>query len=171
MLGLLGCGIFPPLYTLWHIPYTLHTCHYYIPPLFSLDELGLARLGVEAKAPATTVLATGRLDLAQAAGGNGCRKHPQLPGRLHLRGKTERLQLGTRVVDTGGLDCFGLPPGAALAVRVGGIRRSHLLPGGQVLQIFDRIVAAVEVNVIHRVTRRDFSFNKGTSHKAMQEVL
>ena len=83
MLGLLGlaysphythCGIFPPLYT-------LHTCHYYIPPLFSLDELGLARLGVAAKAPAPTVLASGRLALAQAAGGNGS---------LHTRGGPKR---------------------------------------------------------------------------------
>ena len=32
--------------------------HYHIPPLFSLDVLGLARLGVNAKAPTPTVLAT-----------------------------------------------------------------------------------------------------------------
>ena len=98
--------------------------------------LGLARLGVEAKAPAPSVLATGRLALAQAAGGNVSLSHPQLAGRLMLRGKAERLLLGTRVVDKGGLDCFGLPPRIALAVRVGGIRVSYLLPGGQVPQVW-----------------------------------
>ena len=78
----------------------LHDCrrHHYIPPLFSLDVLGLARLGVEAKAPALTVLVTGRLDLAPAAVGNVCLSHPQLAGRLMLRGKAERLLLGTRLI-------------------------------------------------------------------------
>ena len=74
--------------------------HYYIPPLFSLDVLGLARLGVEAKAPTPAVFTTGRLDLAQAAVGNVSRLHPQLTGRLILRGKAERLLPGTRVIDT-----------------------------------------------------------------------
>ena len=109
--------------------------HHYISPLFSLDVLRLARLGVEAKAPAPTILATGRLLLALAALGNVSLIHPQLPGRLILRGKAERLLLGTRVVDPRGFDCLGPPPGVALAVWVGGIRVSCLLPRGQVPQV------------------------------------
>ena len=51
------------------------------------------------------------------------------------------------------------------------MRVSHLLPGGQVPQVCDRIVAGVAVNVIHRMTRRDLFVNKGTSHEAMQGVV
>ena len=59
-------------------------------PLFALEEGGLGRLGIEAKAPAPPVLATGRLDLVLAAGGNVSHIHPQLPGRLHLRNRRVR---------------------------------------------------------------------------------
>ena len=55
-----------------------------IPPLFSLEEGRLGRLGVEAKAPAAPVLGPGRLDLAPATGGNVSLLHPQLPRRLPL---------------------------------------------------------------------------------------
>ena len=113
-----------------------------------LPSVMLGRIGVEAKAPAPTVLATGRLDLVVAAGGNGSPIHPQIPGRLILRGKAERLLLGTSIVDTRGLYWLGSLPGAAPPVRIGVVGMAYLFGFAAPLEIVHVIVAAVPVFVI-----------------------
>ena len=115
--------------------------------------LGLARLGVEAKAPAPTVLATGRATLAQAAGGNGSDIHLELPGRLLLRGKAERLLPGTSIVDPRSLDCLGPLPGVAPAIRIGVVGMAYLIAFAAPLEIVHVVVAGIPVFVIGSIGR------------------
>ena len=121
-------------------------------PLFALEEGGLGRLGIEAKAPAPAILATGRLALAPTAGGNGSPIHPQLSGRLHLRRKADRL-LDTGIVDTHGLDCLRLLLGTAPAVRIGVAGMASLFGFAAPLEIVHIVVAAVPVFVIGCILR------------------